>query len=68
MAPPWNLAKNDAWIQTIIDQGGKVYVGTPRKGTYWNKVRREPSVFAREVQQLLQADYRWRGDYLVPGT
>ncbi|GAA4027034.1 hypothetical protein GCM10022232_85930 [Streptomyces plumbiresistens] len=68
VAPPWNLAKNDAWIQTIIDQGGKVYVGTPTKGTYWNKVRREPSVFAREVQQLLQAGYRWRGDYLVPGT
>jgi len=63
---PWKLWKNDAWIQSIIDQRGTVYVGTPTEGAYWNAARREPSVFAREIQQLLQAGYRWSGDYLVP--
>ncbi|MFF3967868.1 RHS repeat-associated core domain-containing protein [Streptomyces griseorubiginosus] len=66
VADPWNLAKNDAWIQTIINQRGSVYVASPTKGTYWNVERQEPSVFAREIQQLLQAGYRWKGDYLVP--
>ncbi|MFD9398220.1 RHS repeat-associated core domain-containing protein [Streptomyces sp. NPDC060011] len=67
-ANPWNLAKNDAWVQTIIDQRGTVYVGSPTGGTYWNTGRQEPSVFAREVQQFLQAGYWWKGDYLVPPT
>ncbi len=66
IANSWNLDKNDAWIQSIIDHRGTVYVGTPTQGTYWNKGRVEPSVFAREIQQLLQAGYRWSGDYLVP--
>ncbi len=66
IANPWNLDKNDAWIQSIINHRGTVYVGTPTSGTYWNKDRVEPSVFAREIQQLLQAGYRWSGDYLVP--
>ncbi|MGW2722394.1 RHS repeat-associated core domain-containing protein [Streptomyces sp. NPDC001492] len=66
VADPWNLAKNDAWIQTIINQRGTVYVASPTKGTYWNTERQEPSVLAREIQQLLQAGYRWKGDYLVP--
>ncbi|MFJ8233564.1 ricin-type beta-trefoil lectin domain protein [Streptomyces sp. NPDC094448] len=62
----WSMAKNDAWIQTIIDQKGSVYVGSPTMGTYWNVKRQEPTVFAREIQQLRQAGYRWEGDYLVP--
>lgn len=36
------------------------------RGNYWNKKRAEPTVYAREKQQLLQAGYRWQGDYLVP--
>lgn len=68
VAPPWNFSKNNAWIQTIINQRGKVYVGSPTQGTYWNVDRQESSVFAREIQQLCQAGYRWKGDYLVPPT
>jgi RHS repeat-associated protein len=63
----WTIAKNDAWIQTIIDQRGSVYVGSPPEGNYWSTVEREPTTFAREQQQLLQAGYIWDGDYLVPG-
>ncbi|GAQ55183.1 tRNA3(Ser-specific nuclease WapA precursor [Streptomyces acidiscabies] len=66
IADPWTLGKNDAWIQSIINHRGTVYVGTPTSGTYWNDERVEPTVFAREIQQLLQAGYRWSGDYLVP--
>jgi len=62
----WNMAKNDAWIQSIIDQGAEVYVASPTEGNYWNAVRGEPTVFAREVQQLLQSGYEWQGDFLVP--
>lgn len=67
-ANPWTLAKNDGWIQSIINQRGRIYVGSPPEGTYWNKNRQEPSVFAREIQQLLQAGYRWKGEYLVPSA
>jgi hypothetical protein len=63
----WSLAKNDAWVQTIIDQRGSPYVGSPTMGNYWNVARAEPSVFAREIQQFLNAGYKWDGDYLVPG-
>jgi hypothetical protein len=32
----------------------------------WNVARAEPSVFAREIQQFLNAGYSWAADYLVP--
>ncbi|MGW3124577.1 hypothetical protein ACWDBW_47065 [Streptomyces sp. NPDC001107] len=66
VADPWNLPKNDARIQTVINQRGTVYVASPTKGTYWDSERKAPTVLAREIQQLLQAGYRWKGDYLVP--
>ncbi len=62
----WTIQKNDAWIQSIIDQRGTVYVGSPTAGTYWSSGRKEPTVFAREIQQLTSSGYRWVGDYLVP--
>lgn len=65
-SPPWTVEKNDAWIQSIINQRGKVYVVSPTNKNYWNVKRQVPVVFAREVQQLLQSGYRWKGDYLVP--
>lgn len=62
----WSVEKNDAYIQTIIDQHAEVYAGSPPEGNYWNTEEQQPTVYAREVQQLLQADYTWSGDYLVP--
>lgn len=66
--PPgrWSPEMNDAWIQSIIDQRGTVYVGSPTQHNYWDPVRRTPTVFAREVQQLLSAGYRWEGDHMIP--
>jgi hypothetical protein len=43
-----------------------VYAGSPTEGNYWNTRKQEPSVYAREVQQLLQAGYKWQGNYLEP--
>jgi uncharacterized protein YukE len=62
----WNPDKNREWIQSIIDQRGTVYVGSPTKGNMWNAARNEPTVFAQELQQLKEAGYRPVGDYLVP--
>lgn len=62
----WDMDKNDAWIQSIINQRGKIYAGSPTENNYWNTEFEEPSVYAREIQQLLQSGYRWKGDYLVP--
>ena len=64
--PAWTLEKNDAYIQTIIDRRGTVYIASPIESNYWNAKRNEPTVFAREIQQLLQAGYTWSGDYMVP--
>ncbi|WP_323180193.1 RHS repeat-associated core domain-containing protein [Streptomyces sp. NBC_00893] len=66
VANPWSIRKNDAWIQTIIDQRGTIYAGSSTVGNYWNVARQEPSVFAREIQQLLRAGYSWRGTHLEP--
>lgn len=63
----WTLPKNDAWIQSIIDQRGTVYTASPTEGNYWNAVRGEPTIFAREVQQLQVRGMDGKGDYLVPG-
>jgi hypothetical protein len=64
--PGWSTEKNDAYIQTIINQQGAVYAGSPTQGNYWNVEQQQPTVYAREVQQLLQAGYRWSGNYLLP--
>jgi RHS repeat-associated protein len=64
---PWTLEKNDAWVQTIIDQGGVVLAVSPRtQDNLWNPVRGEPTVFAREIFQLQQSGYTWKGDFLLP--
>ena len=64
--PVWSPEKNDAYIQSIIDQESPVYAGSPTQDNYWNREHQQPTVYAREVQQLLQAGYRWEGNYLVP--
>jgi hypothetical protein len=33
-----------------------------------HRIEASPTVYAREVQQLLQAGYVWDGDYLVPSV
>jgi hypothetical protein len=62
----WNPAKNDGWIQSIINKRGEVYTGSPLEGNLWKADEGEPSMFAHEVRQLLEAGYKWRGDWLIP--
>jgi len=62
----WSLAKNDAYIQTIIDGGSPVYVATPLDGSGWHQEAERPTVLAREIRQLLQAGYTWDGNVLQP--
>jgi len=62
----WNPRKNGEWIQSIVDQRGEVYIGSPTKGNLWNPKRGESTVFARELKQLEDAGYRRVGDRMVP--
>jgi hypothetical protein len=65
--PNWTLAKNDAWIQNIIDTRGSVYLGSPQtRATLWDAVNNRPTVFARELEQLRNAGYTQVGDYMYP--
>jgi hypothetical protein len=64
--PRWDIDKNREWIQSIVDQRGRVYLGSPVEGNMWNFRRGEPSVFAQEMQQLKDAGYRRVGDYMEP--
>ncbi len=65
--PDWTLAKNDAWIQNIINTRGTVYLGSPQtQATLWNAGRGEPTIFARDLAQLRAAGYTQVGDYMYP--
>jgi hypothetical protein len=64
--PKWNIDKNDEWIQSIIDQRGRVYVGSPTQGNLWDPGRKQLTVFAQELEQLTNAGYRRVGDYMEP--
>jgi hypothetical protein len=65
--PDWSLARNDAWIRQIIDEGAPVYIASPQTAeNLWDSVNQRPTVFARELSQLIQAGYRQVGDYMVP--
>jgi RHS repeat-associated protein len=65
--PDWSLAKNDEWVQKIIDQRAKVYVGSPMtKDQLVDALTNDPTVFARELRQFESAGYRKVGDYLIP--
>lgn len=62
----WRIFKNDAWVQSIIDQKGEVQVASTLERNLWDPKENRPTVFAREVVQLVRAGYVWKGDRLVP--
>jgi hypothetical protein len=62
----WNPAKNEDWIQSIIDQKGPVYIGSPIEGNMWNPRRNSPTIFADELEWLGNAGYRREGDFMIP--
>jgi hypothetical protein len=65
----WTLAKNDAWVNGVIESGRTVYVGSPmRHENLWDVVHDRPTVLAREIGMFTDAGYSWSGSYLIPPT
>jgi hypothetical protein len=65
--PDWTLAKNDAFVQNIIDQRATVYLGSPQtEATLFDAANNRMTVFARELEQLKAAGYKQAGDYMLP--
>jgi RHS repeat-associated protein len=65
--PDWSLAKNDQWIQAVIDKKATVYLGSPTTRDHlFDAITNQPTVFGREVQQLESAGLKRIGDYLIP--
>jgi hypothetical protein len=66
---PWDLQRNDAWIQSIINQKQPVRIVLDDHGV-WNPgspgQEGDASVTLREIHQLIDQGYRWVGDWLLP--
>lgn len=65
--PKWSPAKNDAWVNGIIERQQRVYIASPEtKANLWDAVNNRTTVFGRELGQLFDAGYMRSGDYLLP--
>jgi len=65
--PDWSIAKNDQWVQSVIDRKMDVYVGSPTTwSNLWDAAAGRSTVFGRELQQFLDAGYTWDGWTLIP--
>jgi hypothetical protein len=64
----WTVAKNDEWVQSVVDRRMTVYVGSSEtEANLWDSVAGRQTVFARELSQFKDAGYVRQGDYYVPG-
>jgi hypothetical protein len=66
--PDWTRAKNDAWVKAGIDAKQSFYMASPEAGNRIQTTGRyagQPTIYARELDQLRAAGYQQRGDYLV---
>lgn len=66
--PTWTLARNDAWIAEGIANKQTFYLASPKTGNMLQTTGRfvgQPTVYARELQQLQAAGYQRIGDYMV---
>ena len=63
----WTIPRNDAFMQSVIQNKQKVYLGTPQtRATLWDAKNARPTVFSRELDQLKAAGYTQQGDYMLP--
>jgi hypothetical protein len=63
----WTLARNDRWVQSVIERKMRVYVVSRTTWpNLWDSVAGRPTVFARELEQFSSAGYTWDGWTLVP--
>lgn len=67
--PDWSIAKNDQWVQSVIDRKMPVYVGSnPTWENIWDATNARTTVFGRELQQFTNAGYTLVGwTMLSPG-
>lgn len=67
--PDWTIARNDDWVQSVVDRNMDVYTASPQtKANLWDADANRPTVYARELEQLQNAGYVPDGDYLrAPG-
>ncbi len=66
-ANEWTLAKNDQWVQSVINRKMPVYVGSPTTwSNLWDAAAGRPTVFARELQQFTGAGYTWDSWTMMP--
>lgn len=68
-ANQWSLARNDEWVQSVVERKMDVYVGSNTTwDNLWDATNARPTVFGRELKQFTDAGYRWDGWYLrAPG-
>jgi RHS repeat-associated protein len=65
--PDWTLAKNDEWVQSVVDRKMPVYVGSnPTWENLWDVENDRPTIFARELGQFTKAGYTWDGWTMMP--
>jgi RHS repeat-associated protein len=65
----WSLEVNHEWLQAAIQNGDAFYLASPVNGANLLSDQQKYgaiTVFARELDTLLQAGYRRVGDYLIP--
>ncbi|MCR6649330.1 MAG: hypothetical protein NVV70_14750 [Cellulomonas sp.] len=65
--PEWTIARNDQWVQSVIDRKMPVYVGSnPSWGNVWDAAAGRTTVFGRELGQFTSAGYTWDGWSMLP--
>ena len=60
------LDTNYAWLQDAIEQGEVFYLASPVNLTHLSSEQYGITVFARELDTLLQMGYQRVGNYLIP--
>lgn len=64
--PNWTLDKNFAWMQEGVAKGDIFYLATPVTDANLRHPDFKVTVYARELDYLLQSGYQRIGDYMVP--
>jgi hypothetical protein len=66
-SPSWSIAKNDSWVQSVIDRDMPVYVASnPTEANLWDAAAGRETVFGRELGQFIDAGYSLDGWTLIP--
>jgi RHS repeat-associated protein len=62
----WSEEVNAAWIQNAIQEGKPFFLASPITEDNLLSAGGGFTMFGQEVSQILNAGYRWVGDYLIP--